>query len=147
MYQIFVLTSCSQETMVHELLLKLIFRIEYNTSSTLETRMKRKEQEKAQIYKEVWDGLIRDLEQNHPNYSHCLKVFDEIRDGIKCLYGTLFMCVSSPHRFLSENDVCPDVGNHAAPFGEIIHMHFTKDQIQKEVYGCHWLERVPKTYE
>ena len=82
--------------MVHELLLKLIFRIEYNTSSTLETRMKRKEQEKAQIYKEVWDGLIRDLEQNPPNYSHTRKVFNEIRDGIKCLYGFLLMCVSSP---------------------------------------------------
>ena len=82
--------------MVHELLLKLIFRIECNTSSTLKTRIKRKEHKKAQIYKEVWDGLIRDLEQNPPNYSHALKVFNEIRDGIKCLYGTLLVCVSRP---------------------------------------------------
>ena len=41
----------------------------------------------------------------------------------------------TPHHFLSENDVCPDVCNHAATIGEIIHMDFIKDQIQKEVYG------------
>ena len=37
----------------------------------------------------------------------------------------------TPHHFLSENDVCPDVGNHAATIGEIIDMDFIKDQIQK----------------
>ena len=121
--------------MVHELLLDLNFHMKYKTAHN-----KRKEQERAETNKEVWDFLRRDLEQNPPNYSNVLKVFKEIRDGIKCLSGMRLLLVQYLlFLFSAENDeVCADVSNHAAIIGEIIDIDFIKDQMQKEVYG--WKE-------
>ena len=95
------LTSCSQETMVHELLLDLNFRMKYNSAHN-----KRKEQERAETNKEVWDFLRRDLEQNPPNYLNVLKVLKEIRDGIKCLSGMMLFFLSN-----SQGDRIPAADN------------------------------------